>query len=36
MCQGCHLYYDQDHHVRTRAEARHTAPEASGQLAFEL
>lgn len=23
MCQGCHLHYDQDHHARARAEARH-------------
>ncbi|MCZ0985370.1 hypothetical protein [Streptomyces diastatochromogenes] len=36
MCQGCHLHYDQDHHARTRAEARRTALEASGQPAFEL
>lgn len=36
MCQGCHLHYDQDHHARTRAEARRTALEASGQLTFEM
>ncbi|QJT06356.1 hypothetical protein G9272_43655 [Streptomyces asoensis] len=36
MCQGCHLHYDQDHHhARTRAEARRTALEASGQRMFE-
>ncbi|MHC0430920.1 hypothetical protein ACX6XY_12110 [Streptomyces sp. O3] len=36
MCQGCHLHYDQDHHARTRAEARLAALEASGQLTFEM
>ncbi|MFI1203523.1 hypothetical protein ACH4VR_29525 [Streptomyces sp. NPDC020883] len=36
MCQGCHLHYDQDHHARTRAEARRAALEADGQLAFDL
>jgi hypothetical protein len=36
MYKGCHLHYDQDHHARTRAEARRTALEASGQLTFEM
>ncbi|MDX3233384.1 hypothetical protein [Streptomyces sp. ME19-01-6] len=36
MCQGCHLHHDQDHHARTRAEARRTALEASPQLTFAM
>lgn len=28
MCQGCHLWYDRDHHAATRQETRLTA----GQL----
>lgn len=27
---------NRDHHAHTRAEARHTALESSGQLTFEL
>lgn len=32
MCQGCHLYYDQEHHAATRAATAAARREAHGLL----
>jgi len=34
MCQGCHLHYDRDHHVATRAATIRAEREAAGQLSI--
>lgn len=31
MCNGCHLWYDRDHHRETRLRTRRKALEAAGQ-----
>jgi hypothetical protein len=36
MCQRCHLAYDSDHHALTRAEGRHRAQAAAGQLELDI
>jgi len=36
FCNGCHLFYDRDHHRETAARTRAAALAAAGQLALEL
>lgn len=36
MCQGCHLYYDREHHASTRAATSLAVREAAGLLPFDL
>jgi len=32
LCQGCHLWYDREHHAETRRETRRAAESAAGQI----
>jgi hypothetical protein len=36
LCQGCHLWYDREHHAETRALRRHEQLVAAGQLSLAL
>jgi 5-methylcytosine-specific restriction endonuclease McrA len=36
LCQGCHLFYDREHHAQTAARTRAADRAAAGQLTLPL